>query len=168
MSAGLAGTLSTDSAAVLWVVVDGVDTTVTGTAVVVVLTDGTTGGLDGIGGKGALLEVVDDGCVDDVAVLGGSGIVVSLLVVVVVGGGDGGGSGGVVVVEGTTTVVVSGGGGGVVVREVMILSSVVEDNVVVSGNVIGAGGGGVVVGGSGLEIGMLVFLKFCLLICLGK
>ena len=163
----LAGALSTDRAAELWVVVDGVGSTVTEGSVVVdvVLIDETTGGLDCGGGGEALLEVVVvDGSIDGVAVLADSDVDVLLVVVFVVGGGGGGV---VVVVDGTTTFVVCGVVV-VVVREVMILSSVVGDNVVVSGNVIGAGGGGVVVGSSGLETGILLFLKFCRLICRGK
>ena len=161
----LAGALSTDRAAEFWVVVDGVGSTVTEGSVVVdvVLIDGTTGGLDCGGGGEALLEVVVvGGSVDGVAVLADSDVDVLL----VVGGGGGGVV--VVVVDGTTTFVVCGVVVVVVVRDVMILSSVVGDNVVVSGNVIGAGGGGVVVGSSGLETGMLLFLKFCRLICRGK
>ena len=161
----LAGALSTDRAAELWIVVDGVGSTVTEGSVVVdvVLIDETTGGLDCGGGGAALLEdVVVDGSVDGVAVLADSDVDVLLVVVFVVGGGGGV----VVVVDGTTTFVVCGVV--VVVRDVMILSSVVGDKVVVSGNVIGAGGGGVVVGSSGLETGMLLFLKFCRLICRGK
>ena len=69
-------------------------------------------------------------------------------------------------VDGTTTFDVCGVVV-VVVREVMILSSVVGDSVVVSGSVIGSGGVDVV-GSSGVEIGMLLFLKFCRLICRGK